>query len=200
MAPIQGVVGIVLFGSLARGDADEYSDIDLLILFEDRASMKKGWDEVFRATGPMRLNINAIPETLDELANANPIFLRELEKDGKILYSRDPFRTAMRSPATREFSIVSYRLSSLSYPEKMRVLYRLYKGKGGGMVGNSGGMKLGPGLVLVPMDARREVVDLLGSRGAKCRSIDVLVEEKDPNRWSRPEFGNHGKIPSARPP
>ena len=32
----QGVVGIVLFGSQARGDYDEFSDYDLLVLFENK--------------------------------------------------------------------------------------------------------------------------------------------------------------------
>jgi len=38
---IHGVVGIFLFGSLARGDYDKYSDYDLLVLFEDKVLMWK---------------------------------------------------------------------------------------------------------------------------------------------------------------
>jgi len=54
--------------------------------------MRDGWDSVFAATGPMNLDIHAIPETLDELARASHAFLRELERDARILYSRGPFR------------------------------------------------------------------------------------------------------------
>jgi predicted nucleotidyltransferase len=177
MAPIQGVVGILLFGSVARGEADEYSDYDILVLFKDGASMRRGWDAVFAATGPMKLNIHAIPETLEELGRANPVFLRELEEHGKVLYSREPFQTRIGSPLARPFSIVSYDLASLPYSGKMRVLYRLYGGREGGLVARGGGTKLGAGCVLVPRDAAKEIVDLARSNGAKASRIDVLVDE-----------------------
>ncbi len=35
IAQIDGVLGIILFGSAARGDRDEYSYYDLLVLFRD---------------------------------------------------------------------------------------------------------------------------------------------------------------------
>ncbi|HYR04375.1 MAG TPA: nucleotidyltransferase domain-containing protein [Nitrososphaerales archaeon] len=179
MAPIPGLVGILLFGSVARGEADEYSDYDLLVLFKDRASMRDGWDAVFAATGPMNLNIHAIPETMDEFSRANPVFLRELEKDGRVLFSREPFATRISSQLARPFSVVSYDLSSLSYKEKMRVLYRLYRAGRGGIVEGNGGVKLGSGCVLVPRDAGREIVDMARSSGAKATKIDVLLEERD---------------------
>jgi predicted nucleotidyltransferase len=176
MAQIPGLVGVLLFGSVARGEADEYSDYDLLILFKDRASLWNGWDAVFAATGSTNLNIHAIPETLDELRRGNPAFLRELEKHGKVLYSREPFATGFRSPLARPFSIVSYDLSPLSYREKMRILYRLYEGGGGGLVARSGRTKLARGCVLVPRDAGQEILSLARSSGAKASKIDVLVE------------------------
>jgi len=48
VSKVQGVVGIFLFGSLARGDFDEYSDYDLLVVFEDKVLMWRSWDELFR--------------------------------------------------------------------------------------------------------------------------------------------------------
>jgi len=115
---------------------------------------------------------------MDEFSKANPVFLRELEKDGRVLFSREPFATRISSPLARRFSIVSYDLSSLSYKEKMRVLYRLYRAGRGGMVGGSGGAKLGSGCVLVPREAGREIVDMARSSGAKATKIDVLLEER----------------------
>jgi len=169
-------VGIVLFGSVARGEADEYSDYDLLLLFKGRASLMDGWDSVFRATGPLNLNIQAIPETLEEFSRANPVFLRELENAGRVLYAREPFVTRMKSPLSRPFSIVSYDLSSLTYSRKMRFLYRLYKGGEGGIVIRSGGTRLGGGCVLVPRDEAKEILNLAHSIGAKASKLDVLVE------------------------
>ena len=182
LAPIAGLVRILLFGSVARGEADEYSDYDLLVLFKDRASMWDGWDAVFAATGPMNLDIHAIPETIDEFNSANPVFLRELVRDGRVLFSREPFAARISSPLSRPFSVVSYDLSSLSYKMKMRVLYSLYRRGRGGMVGGSGGVKLGSGCLLVPREAAQEIMDLARSSGAKVTKVDVLVDERSPAR------------------
>ncbi|MEM2122808.1 MAG: nucleotidyltransferase domain-containing protein [Candidatus Bathyarchaeia archaeon] len=39
---VEGVVGIILFGSYSKGDFDEGSDVDLLIVFND----KKPWPRI----------------------------------------------------------------------------------------------------------------------------------------------------------
>lgn len=179
VSPTPGVVAIVLFGSVARGEADEYSDLDLLILFKDRASLWDGWNSLFKEIGSMNLNIHAIPETLDEFKGANPVFLEELEKHGKVLYSRLPFTLTVGSPLRRPFSIISYDLRSLSSKEKMRILYRLYESGGGGDVGRSGGIKLGSGCILVPHGESSGLVNFIESRGAEAFKIDVLLEESE---------------------
>jgi len=83
----QGVVGVFLFGSFARGDYDEFSDHDLLVIFEDKVSMWQSWDELFQAVGNLRMDLHVIPETLEEFEAANPVFLEELFKYGKVLAS-----------------------------------------------------------------------------------------------------------------
>lgn len=39
LSRFKSIIGIFLFGSFVRGDYDEYSDYDLLILFEDKCLM-----------------------------------------------------------------------------------------------------------------------------------------------------------------
>jgi predicted nucleotidyltransferase len=87
---VRGVVGVVLFGSFARGDYDEYSDYDLIVLFEDKAKMWQSWDELFQSVGSLRLNLHLEPETLEELKTANPVFLDELSSHGKVLFAKFP--------------------------------------------------------------------------------------------------------------
>jgi predicted nucleotidyltransferase len=40
-AAVKGVVAVILFGSRAKGDYDEYSDYDLLVIFESDEVMWK---------------------------------------------------------------------------------------------------------------------------------------------------------------
>lgn len=178
LVPIPGMVAIILFGSVARKEADEYSDIDILILFKDKESLWKGWDAVFKKTGSMKFNVHAIPETIDEFSRANSVFVEQLKKDGKVLYAKWPFDLLSGSAFERQaFSIVSYDLSALSYKEKMRVVYHLYESGGkGGVVGRSGGMRLGAGCVLVPREEGFRLLDFVKSSRAKAFKIDVLLD------------------------
>ncbi|MEM4523385.1 MAG: nucleotidyltransferase domain-containing protein, partial [Nitrososphaeria archaeon] len=38
ISSIKEVLAIILFGSIARGDYDEYSDYDILVIFKDKES------------------------------------------------------------------------------------------------------------------------------------------------------------------
>jgi predicted nucleotidyltransferase len=90
LARIQGVVGVFLFGSFARGDYDEYSDYDLLVIFENKNLMWRNWDELFKSVGSLKMNLHVIPQTLEELKATNPAFLEDLVKHGKVLFARFP--------------------------------------------------------------------------------------------------------------
>ncbi|MDI6690261.1 MAG: nucleotidyltransferase domain-containing protein [Candidatus Bathyarchaeota archaeon] len=74
LSKIQGVIGVFLFGSFARGDYNVYSDYDLLVLFEDKALMWRNWNELFQAVGNLKMHLHVIPQTLEELEAANPYF------------------------------------------------------------------------------------------------------------------------------
>ena len=58
---IDEVIAIILFGSIARRDCNEYSDYDLLVIFKDKESMWSRWNELFRRVGRLNLLIHLIP-------------------------------------------------------------------------------------------------------------------------------------------
>lgn len=99
------LVSVVLFGSVARGEAGEGSDIDLLVVLE---SFNDSFGERFRIfqeienellTSRSRLElrkrrlgtlISPIPLTKDEVKQHPPIML-DILTDGIILYDKDDF-------------------------------------------------------------------------------------------------------------
>lgn len=88
---VRGVTYIALYGSYARGDYEEGSDVDLLILFEDKESMKMGRDEIFRRAGESKMFLQLTIFTLQEFFNeCNPVFVRSVMNEGRMLLQREP--------------------------------------------------------------------------------------------------------------
>ncbi|RZN35154.1 MAG: nucleotidyltransferase domain-containing protein [Methanophagales archaeon ANME-1-THS] len=100
----ENLVSVVLFGSVARGEAGEGSDIDLLIVaknfepFKSRFDVfnKLEWDlktsKAYRDLKEKKLGtlISPIPHTPEEIKR-NPPILLDIITDGIILYDTDNF-------------------------------------------------------------------------------------------------------------
>ena len=180
---IQGVVGIFLFGSVARGDFDEYSDYDLLVLFEDKALMWRSWDELFRVVGRLKLNLHVVPETLEELKTANSVFLDELFRYGKVLFARLPLEVFLQPVKFEPFCLIIYDMGGLSYRDKMKAVYFLYRKGSVGSVAKMGGIKLSEGCVLVPSNAGDEMIAKLSSFGVKAKKLEIYMSEDFLKTW-----------------
>ena len=83
---------IILFGSYARGDATEYSDIDILVIQHSDLPRHK------RAT-PIRLALRGFfpskdivvytPEEVEEWKSASTSFIASVLREGRVLYERE---------------------------------------------------------------------------------------------------------------
>lgn len=96
----QSVLGIVIFGSVARDEVRADSDIDMLTLIEYRepgieevttklSVDSQDWPENLKLEHEgIRTRVYNIYKTLPELAE-NPLILLDIADHGKILYERD---------------------------------------------------------------------------------------------------------------
>jgi len=173
VSKVNGVVGVFLFGSLARGDFDEFSDYDLLVVFEDRTVMWRSWDALFEAVGALQLNLHVVPETVDELKQANPVFLDDLFKFGKVLFARFPFEVFAGPIGLESYCLVVYEMSGLSVRDKMKVVYFLYRKGGAGELARVSGFRVGEGCLLVPSRAGDVVVEGLKGYGVIARKLET---------------------------
>ncbi len=86
VADFTGAKQVIVFGSVARGDTTENSDLDLLLLLEDDANL---WDAALKAQDafyPRYFSMDMIPMTLSEFERCNTPLAIEVAREGKVLY------------------------------------------------------------------------------------------------------------------
>jgi len=80
------VRSIILFGSVARGEAREDSDVDLLVIASGLPDIKKRYDDLLPARKPARIDdIWMTPEELEEMVDAKTGFVMDALMEGEVL-------------------------------------------------------------------------------------------------------------------
>ena len=83
---------IILFGSHARGDAGEQSDIDLLVVFAELTDKRKTAVDIRVALADVPVAKDILVSTPEELERNRPRIgsvLRYAQREGKVLYASD---------------------------------------------------------------------------------------------------------------
>lgn len=83
LARRHGAQRLVLFGSRARGDHKERSDIDLAVYGMPEASRSLFWMDAEELPTLLKFDIVHVTPGMD------PVFLNNIEKDGVILYAAE---------------------------------------------------------------------------------------------------------------
>ncbi len=84
-------VKIVLFGSLARGDANRHSDMDLLIVFDEIGDEREVTVEILRVLKDLPISKDVVATTTEELERRGDLVgtvFRPALREGKTLYER----------------------------------------------------------------------------------------------------------------
>ena len=89
-----GAEKIILFGSVARGEADAFSDVDLVVIKPTRMNfVDRLADVVYQCPTMVRANFNVdilvyTPEEFHRMQAAQNPFLAGVTRDGKTLYEK----------------------------------------------------------------------------------------------------------------
>ncbi len=83
---------IILFGSLARGEATEASDLDLFVIQDSPASNREVRRRIEGLLWGRRFGVDLIVRRPEEVArnvaDGNPFYTRHILGEGKVLYER----------------------------------------------------------------------------------------------------------------
>lgn len=160
---IDGTISVILYGSYSRGDFDEGSDVDLLVVFKDKRELNKGLEEVYKITAKSHLFFQVIGLTLDELKNS-PL-QESVLRNGKIYYAKKDIEKLL-APTRKPYALVTYSTANLSPKERVVFAQRLEgRGKGkysyDGLAQKLGGYKVGRGVVMIPLENMNTLTEYL---------------------------------------
>jgi len=163
---VKGVIGIILFGSFSRGDYDEGSDVDLLVVFKDKRELNKSLKEIYKTTAKTELFFQVIGLTLDEL-KGSPL-LESVLRDGKIYYSNNDVKKLL-TPTHKPYALITYSTANLSPKERVIFTQKLegrHKGKYryDGLIQELGGYKVGRGVAMVPIENLKTLTEDLDKK------------------------------------
>jgi predicted nucleotidyltransferase len=192
VSDIPVVRSVILFGSVAKGEADARSDADLLIVLDVKGSVSKL---------PERKRVSEVALDLEKkfgrrislvFSNRNfdrldRQFVETVLTEGSVLYGGVP-RVAMRKLELEPHTLVYFSLRGMEKSEKMklkRALYghrtfkwhkgKTYKSETTGLVERLGGKRTGIASILVPARSFKELRSVLERFGAEYEKEDVWI-------------------------
>ena len=97
---------ILLFGSRARGTANRWSDVDLLVVMEDVTDKRRAAVEMRRALSDLQVSKDIIVTTPEEIARRGHLVgsvIRAALRDGKVVYAgtQQDFGKSTKQPCRR---------------------------------------------------------------------------------------------------
>ena len=175
---------VVLFGSLARGDVDRRSDIDLLLVVdrEDLAPVRSEIATLITELKPHR----EISPTLTNLRDVDASFLRNVFREGRVLYGKlllTPEHLALEPRV-----MISYDLAGQKPADKVQISRRVHgfrskkilDGKArvyeyAGLKGRKGAILVSRSAILLGTEDAEELVAELERRKISYNRRDVYL-------------------------
>jgi len=179
---------IILFGSVARGQAKEESDVDICIILKNEQKQNALQNQILQLEKKYDKNINVI-FTDPQLKGLDRHFIETILREGLILHGTLPAIPVQRLEL-EPYEIIKYDLSSLSHPEKMkikRLLYgiatkktyngKTYENKQKGKVEEFGGIRIGIASILIPEKMSWQIDELLKKHKVSLRKITIWLSK-----------------------
>jgi predicted nucleotidyltransferase len=97
-AAVDGVIAVVLYGSVARGETDVHSDIDLLVITKSRAASLRAREFASENWG-MHEDVSAVmmlPADVKARIEEKDKFMLSIVREGRVLYGREEFERITR--------------------------------------------------------------------------------------------------------
>jgi predicted nucleotidyltransferase len=199
-ASVNEVAYIFLFGSVAKGDTDRRSDIDILVILD---TYDKDFEDMEAKTRISELALTLEKEydrgiqvvfTNKKYEGLDEHFIEEVLKEGIILYAKSP-SIEIRGLTLEPYAMIMFSLENLNSRDKMkikRILYgqktrkvikdKTYESIKIGIVQSLKGMRIGPGAVLLPQKKASILENEMKKLKLTLKRVDILLTENSLRR------------------
>ena len=184
----QQIQTTILFGSVARGQEREESDIDICIILRNNHTKNIIQNQILALEKKYNKNINIVLTT-STFERLDRHFIETLLREGIILHGKFP-EVSIQQLELEPYEIIKYDLSKMSHSEKMkikRLLYgsttkktykgKIYENKQKGVVEQFSGLRIGIASILIPEKMSWYVEDLLKKQHISIRKITIWLSK-----------------------
>jgi predicted nucleotidyltransferase len=184
----QTIQTTILFGSVARGQAGEESDVDICIILKNDSKKNIIQNQLLSLEKKYDTNINTI-FTTPKFEKLDRQFIETILREGKVLSGMFP-EISIQRLELEPYEIIKYNLSTLSHSEKMkikRLLYgittkktyngKTYENKQKGKVEEFGGIRIGIASILIPEKMSWQIDSLLKKNKVSLRKITIWLSK-----------------------
>ena len=190
----EDVACIFLFGSVAKGDTDRRSDIDILVVFdadkEDIDAKNEVSDLALSLEKKYDRNVQVI-FTNKDFDGLDRYFLKEVVHEGILLYAKHP-KIEVKNLELEPYRMILYDLKKFDEREKRRIrrlLYghktrkeikgKVYRSEKKGLVQGLDGKHIGRGVIVIPQTKVQSLEKELEKMKIDYRRIDMWLAEDD---------------------
>ena len=184
------VKAVLVFGSVAKGEADKRSDIDLLVIFDTAKNEFNDEDKIFTLSQELGKKYDKVMQVVFSNKNFDKLerkFIEAVLKEGIILYGSLPSVKADKL-LLESYSILNFELSRLEknnrdklnriltgYETEKKYKSKTYKSSSEGLLKKYECRKLGPSSIIVPFKSLNIFEALFKSFNIKYRKLDIWV-------------------------
>jgi len=181
LARIQKLTAAILYGSAARGELTEGSDIDLMLVFDVPHNPETGGEleAAHRILGETRTERRLQVVATNLRQALDPDFLDNVSREGLIIYGK-PLIFTIENLQLRPYVIYTYSVEGLPQTKKTmlqralrgykvvrKVRGKIYKSEKNGLLETLQAKKLGKGAIMVPQENSKALEKLFTQHNIK---------------------------------